>query len=126
MEKVNVAEKLALFNDYWNPRIVAELNGRLVKVVKLKGPFVWHEHAGSHALLAGWWAGAFLGVCEPAAIPHEQRAHHRWCTHSDDRAPHIAWGGSRDALKRALGAGAPAARLGHVSRVTSDSACHMN
>ncbi len=46
MEKVNVAEKLALFNDYWNPRIVAELNGQQVKVVKLKGPFVWHEHAG--------------------------------------------------------------------------------
>jgi hypothetical protein len=46
MEKVNVAEKLALFNDYWNPRIVAELNGQLLKVVKLKGPFVWHEHVG--------------------------------------------------------------------------------
>jgi mannose-6-phosphate isomerase-like protein (cupin superfamily) len=46
MEKVNVAEKLALFSDYWNPRIVAELNGQLVKVVKLKGPFVWHQHAG--------------------------------------------------------------------------------
>ncbi len=46
MEKVNIAEKLALFNDYWNPRIVAELNGQHVKVVKLKGPFVWHQHAG--------------------------------------------------------------------------------
>ena len=46
MEKVNVAEKLALFNDYWNPRIVGELNGQHVKVVKLKGPFVWHQHAG--------------------------------------------------------------------------------
>jgi mannose-6-phosphate isomerase-like protein (cupin superfamily) len=46
MEKVNVAEKLALFNDHWNPRIVGELNGQQVKVVKLKGPFVWHEHAG--------------------------------------------------------------------------------
>jgi len=46
MEKVNIAEKLALFNDYWNPRIVAELNGQQVKVVKLKGPFVWHRHAG--------------------------------------------------------------------------------
>ena len=46
MEKVSVAEKLALFSDYWNPRIVGELNGQQVKVVKLKGPFVWHEHAG--------------------------------------------------------------------------------
>ena len=46
MEKVNIAEKLALFSDCWNPRIVAELNGQHVKVVKLKGPFVWHQHAG--------------------------------------------------------------------------------
>ena len=46
MDKVNIAEKLALFDDYWKPRIVAELNGQQVKVVKLKGPFVWHRHAG--------------------------------------------------------------------------------
>jgi mannose-6-phosphate isomerase-like protein (cupin superfamily) len=44
MEKVNIAEKLALFQDYWKPRIVAELNGQQVKVVKLQGPFVWHHH----------------------------------------------------------------------------------
>ena len=50
MEKVNVSEKLALFDDYWNPRIVAELNGQQVKVVKLKGPFVWHQHAGEDEL----------------------------------------------------------------------------
>jgi len=44
MDKVNVAEKLSLFQDYWKPRIVAELNGQQVKVVKLRGPFVWHQH----------------------------------------------------------------------------------
>lgn len=44
MEKVNIAEKLALFQDYWKPRIVAELNGQQVKVVKLRGPFEWHHH----------------------------------------------------------------------------------
>jgi mannose-6-phosphate isomerase-like protein (cupin superfamily) len=44
MEKVNVAEKLALFRDHWHPRVVAELNGQLVKVVKFEGPFVWHQH----------------------------------------------------------------------------------
>jgi len=44
MEKVNVAEKLALFQDHWHPRIIAELNGQQVKVVKLAGPFVWHAH----------------------------------------------------------------------------------
>jgi mannose-6-phosphate isomerase-like protein (cupin superfamily) len=44
MEKVNLAEKLASFTDYWNPRIVAELNGQHVKVVKFVGPFTWHFH----------------------------------------------------------------------------------
>lgn len=44
MEKVNLGEKLALIRDPWQPRIVAELNGQHVKVVKLAGPFVWHQH----------------------------------------------------------------------------------
>ena len=44
MEKVNVSEKLSLFNDYWNPRIAGELNGQQVKLVKFKGPFTWHHH----------------------------------------------------------------------------------
>jgi len=45
MEKLNVGEKLALVRDRWNPRIIAELNGQHVKVVKLQGEFVWHAHA---------------------------------------------------------------------------------
>ncbi|KEO74104.1 cupin domain-containing protein [Anditalea andensis] len=44
MEKVKINEKLNLFSDHWNPRIVGELNGQLVKVAKLKGEFVWHSH----------------------------------------------------------------------------------
>ena len=44
MEKVNLAEKFTLFNDYCNPRIIGELNGQHVKAVKLKGEFVWHSH----------------------------------------------------------------------------------
>lgn len=44
MEKVNLREKLALFSDHWNPRIVGELNGQHVKVVKFQGEFVWHDH----------------------------------------------------------------------------------
>lgn len=44
MVKVNLAEKLALIPDHWNPRIVGELNGQHVKLVKLEGPFVWHHH----------------------------------------------------------------------------------
>jgi len=45
IEKINLAEKFGLFADYWNPRIVADLNGQHVKLAKLKGEFVWHHHA---------------------------------------------------------------------------------
>ncbi len=44
MEKVNIAEKLALFSDYYNPKIVGELNNQHVKLAKLKGEFIWHKH----------------------------------------------------------------------------------
>ncbi|MCI0419451.1 MAG: cupin domain-containing protein [Acidobacteria bacterium] len=44
MEKVNLTQKLQLFQEHWQPKIVAELNGQLVKVVKFHGPFVWHHH----------------------------------------------------------------------------------
>jgi mannose-6-phosphate isomerase-like protein (cupin superfamily) len=44
MEKVNLAEKFKLFQDYWSPKIVGELNECYLKVVKLKGDFIWHHH----------------------------------------------------------------------------------
>jgi mannose-6-phosphate isomerase-like protein (cupin superfamily) len=50
MDKVNVFDKLALIADHWNPRIVAELNGQHVKLVKFQGEFVWHSHAAEDEL----------------------------------------------------------------------------
>lgn len=44
MEVINLNEKLKLFSDHWHPRIIAELNGQAVKLAKLKGDFVWHDH----------------------------------------------------------------------------------
>ena len=44
MEKVNLAEKLSLFEDHWSPKIVCELNDLYIKLVKLEGEFVWHSH----------------------------------------------------------------------------------
>ena len=41
---VNLAEKLAQFDEHWSPRTVAEFNGHDVMVVKVKGEFVWHHH----------------------------------------------------------------------------------
>ncbi len=44
VQKVNIAEKLATFDEHWSPKIVGELNGQHVKLVKLLGEFVWHHH----------------------------------------------------------------------------------
>lgn len=44
MNKVNLAEKFALFADHWSPKVVGDLNGQQVKLVKFQGEFVWHQH----------------------------------------------------------------------------------
>lgn len=44
MDKVNLGDKLATFTKHWSPKIVGELNGQQVKLVKFLGPFVWHHH----------------------------------------------------------------------------------
>ena len=44
MNKVNIDEKLSLFSEHWDPKIVGELNGQHVKLVKFKEEFVWHKH----------------------------------------------------------------------------------
>ena len=44
IHKVNLREKLSLFDSHWDPKIVGELNGQHVKLVKFQGEFVWHAH----------------------------------------------------------------------------------
>ena len=44
MDKVNLRQKLSLFSEQWSPKIVGELNGQMVKLVKFTGEFVWHHH----------------------------------------------------------------------------------
>ena len=44
MEKVNLAHKLGQIREHWSPKIVGELNGQEVKLVKFQGEFVWHYH----------------------------------------------------------------------------------
>ncbi|MCP4657139.1 MAG: cupin domain-containing protein [bacterium] len=46
MEKVNIREKLSLFDSFWDPKVIGELNGQHVKLVKFQGEFVWHKHDG--------------------------------------------------------------------------------
>jgi mannose-6-phosphate isomerase-like protein (cupin superfamily) len=44
MEVLNLNEKFTLFNDHWSPKIIAEMNGQEIKLAKVKGEFVWHNH----------------------------------------------------------------------------------
>ena len=44
MEKVNLAQKFALFAEQWSPKLVGELNGQQIKIAKIQGEFVWHHH----------------------------------------------------------------------------------
>ena len=50
MDKVNLAEKFALFNDTWSAKIVGEINDTHVKLVKVQGEFVWHHHEAEDEL----------------------------------------------------------------------------
>ena len=45
MNPVNLIQKFGAFNDQWSPKIIAETNGQYVKLAKIKGEFVWHNHA---------------------------------------------------------------------------------
>jgi mannose-6-phosphate isomerase-like protein (cupin superfamily) len=44
MPKVNLVQKFGLIRDYWSPKIAGQLNGQYVKLAKLKGEFLWHQH----------------------------------------------------------------------------------
>jgi mannose-6-phosphate isomerase-like protein (cupin superfamily) len=89
MDCVNLAAKLSLIQDHWHPRIVAELNGQHVKLVKFQGEFVWHQHAAEDEMflvLSGAFrmdfrnrsvevrAGEFLVV--PRGVEHRPVAEH--------------------------------------------------
>lgn len=50
MDKVNLAHKFSLFDAFWSPRIAGELNDSYVKLAKLKGEFVWHQHENEDEL----------------------------------------------------------------------------
>lgn len=50
MEAINLAEKLARIDGHWSPRVVAELNDYQVKLVRIQGEFVWHDHRDTDEL----------------------------------------------------------------------------
>ena len=50
MDTINLNQKFALFQDYWSPKIAGELNDSYIKLAKLKGEFVWHQHENEDEL----------------------------------------------------------------------------
>lgn len=50
MEKINLAEKFALIQEHWSPKIIGDLNGQHVKLAKVQGAFVWHHHTDEDEL----------------------------------------------------------------------------
>jgi mannose-6-phosphate isomerase-like protein (cupin superfamily) len=50
IDKISIKDQLQSVSDYWNPRIVGELNGQHVKLAKIKGEFVWHHHENEDEL----------------------------------------------------------------------------
>lgn len=58
MHGINLADKFSLIDEYWSPRIVAELNGQYMKLAKFKGEFMWHAHAHEDEyfqVVKGWF-----------------------------------------------------------------------
>ncbi len=50
MGKINLKEKLSMFSDHWSPKIITEMNDYQIKLVKIKGDFVWHNHEDTDEL----------------------------------------------------------------------------
>lgn len=50
LEKINLEQKFGLFHEHWSPKIVADLNGQQVKLAKLQGEFIWHQHENEDEL----------------------------------------------------------------------------
>jgi len=79
MEKINLTEKFALFTEHWRPKVIAELNGQELKLVKVSGEFPWHLHEKEDEMFIVW-RGRFrvdfrdhtveLGPGEVIVIPH--------------------------------------------------------
>jgi mannose-6-phosphate isomerase-like protein (cupin superfamily) len=64
INKVNLSQKFNLFQDYWSPKIAGEINDSHVKLVKLKGEFVWHQHAVEDELFLVVKGHLFIKLCD--------------------------------------------------------------
>lgn len=54
MDPIDIAEKFSRFTEHWRPKVVAEVNGQELKLVKVKGDFPWHHHDDEDELFLVW------------------------------------------------------------------------
>ncbi|MBL8520680.1 MAG: cupin domain-containing protein [Betaproteobacteria bacterium] len=54
MNKINIEEKFALFSEHWRPKVIGELNGQEVKLVKVQGEFPWHHYETEDEMFLVW------------------------------------------------------------------------
>jgi len=94
MDKINLDEKFGLFDEHWRPKIIAAVNGHEVKIIKVKGKFVWHHHVDEDEFFMVW-KGRFrvefrdriveLGPGECVVVP--RGVEHRTCADEEALVP---------------------------------------
>lgn len=52
--KINLVEKFSLFNEHWRPKVIANLNGQEIKIIKVLGEFPWHDHENEDEFFMVW------------------------------------------------------------------------
>jgi mannose-6-phosphate isomerase-like protein (cupin superfamily) len=73
MQKIRLADKLAAFEEHWSPKIVGELNGQHVKLVKFQGDFVWHHHDNEDELFLVLKGAFDMQYRDPAGVEQTLR-----------------------------------------------------
>ena len=68
MPAINVFEKFGKFQEHWTPKLIAELNGQAVKLAKVSGEFVWHDHADEDELFLVFKGRLFIDLWEGETI----------------------------------------------------------
>lgn len=68
MPAINIDQKFSQFTDRWSPRVIAELNGQAVKLAKVSGRFVWHDHADEDELFLVFRGRLYLDFKDRATV----------------------------------------------------------
>src|ERR1700719_4902414 len=100
MKKISLNDKFALFEEHWRPKTIAALNGQEVKIVKVKGEFPWHHHAGEDEFFMVWKGEFRVEFRDRVVTLGPRRMRGGAARH---RAPHLRRRGSLHCVLRAGG-----------------------